>query len=444
MQAQVLRRCYTLLFAFATPLLLARLWWRSRRLPGYLRRWRERLGRYEGDAPRTPCVWVHAVSVGESVAAVPLVRALTERHGTDAVLVTTTTPTGADTLERMLGGAVRHVYFPYDLPAVLDRFLARFRPRLLVVLETELWPNTTAACRARGIPIVLANARLSDRSLRAYRRVSALSRELVRDIACIAAQSDDDARRFIALGAEPSSVSVFGSLKFDLDLPASIHEEAEALRRELGINRPIVIAGSTRDGEESVLLEALAILREHLANVLLIVAPRHPERFDEVAALCENAGESVARRSEQTPCGAGTSVYLVDTMGELPRFYAAADVAFVGGSLLPLGGHNVLEPASLGTPVLSGPHTQNFAATCRLLAEGGVLKTVHDAPSLAAAALDWLGDSNERDRIGTRAREIVRTHRGATARTLEVIEELLESGSFDTPSAPGARGEENA
>lgn len=432
----ILRRCYTLLFALATPLLLARLWWRSRRLPGYSNRWLERLGYYDRAAPRKGCVWIHAVSVGESVAAVPLVRGLAEHYGSEAVLMTTTTPTGADTLARMLGSAVPHVYFPYDLPSVLRRFLERFQPRLLVVLETELWPNTTALCREHGVPVVLVNARLSERSLRAYQRVAPLSRALVGDFTRIAAQSDEDRRRFVTLGAAAERVMVFGNLKFDLDLPASLHEEAEALRRELGNNRPILVAGSTRDGEEAQVLEALAIIRARMPATLLVLVPRHPERFDEVAGLCRAAGERLARRSEGGRCDDSTGIYLVDTMGELPRFYAAADVAFVGGSLLPFGGHNVLEPASLGTPVLSGPHTFNFAATCRLLADGGALRIVTDAPSLADAALDWLSDSNERDRVGTRGREIVRAHRGATVRTLELIQNVLEESnpSIDNPA----------
>ena len=389
-------------------------------------RWPERLGIYRGAVPAQRPIWIHAVSVGESMAAVPLIRALHENLPDASLLVTTTTVTGADTVTRMLGDAVQHVYFPYDVPCILRRFFTRFRPRLLVVIETELWPNTFAMCRDLGVPVVLANARLSAHSLRAYQRLPALSRELVRSIDHIAAQTAQDAEHFLQMGAEPQRIAIIGSLKFDLDLPASLHEEAEALRHQLGVNRPMLIAASTRSGEESSVLAAYAELKARMDQLLLVLAPRHPERADEVAALCKAAGHVLVRRSSLPHCGADVDVYLVDTMGELPRFYAAADVAFVGGSLLPFGGHNVLEPASLGTPVLVGPHTFNFSEIVRLLADAGALKVIGDADSLAAAAWAWLSDSNERDRIGSIGREVVRLHRGATHRTIGVIRELLE------------------
>jgi 3-deoxy-D-manno-octulosonic-acid transferase len=377
------------------------------------------------------------------MAAVPLIRSLHEEFADASLLVTTTTPTGADVIARVLGDAVRHVYFPYDLPWVLERFFARFRPLLLIVIETELWPNAFALCRARGVPIVLANARLSARSLRAYRRVPPLSHALVRAIDHIAAQTAQDAERFVRMGADPARVAVIGSLKFDLDLPASVREEAEALRHLLGVNRPLFMAASTRAGEEPIVLEAFTLLKARMEHLLLVLAPRHPERFDDVAQLCADAGHTVLRRSGRGLCDAAIDVYLVDTMGELPRFYAAADVAFVGGSLLPFGGHNVLEPASLGTPVLVGPHTYNFSEIVRLLQEAGALRVVADAGALAEAAYAWLADSNERDRIGGIGRELVRLHRGATHRTLGVVRGLLDRGR--TPrvatAAPGARPE---
>ncbi|MGE4616390.1 MAG: lipid IV(A) 3-deoxy-D-manno-octulosonic acid transferase [Gammaproteobacteria bacterium] len=410
------------------PVLLLRLYVRARKNRSYLQRWTERLGIYHGNVPAQPLIWIHAVSVGESMAAVPLIRALMDNFDEAGILVTTTTPTGAETIKRMLGEDIQHVYFPYDLPHIVRRFLERFVPMIFVVLETELWPNTFASCVSRSIPIVLANARLSERSLKSYARLPWLSQQIIRSVDFIAAQTEQDRDRFIALGAAPERIQVFGSVKFDLDLPPSLHEQAEALRRQLGVNRPILMAGSTRDGEERIVVEAFNMIGKRLKGLLLVLAPRHPERFDEVAEMCRERGLAVVRCSTRAYCSDETEVYLVDAMGELPRFYAASDVAFVGGSLLPYGGHNVLEPASLGTPVLVGPHTHNFSEICRILEVGGALQVVSDGDELARAAFDWLVDSNERDRIGSTGAEIVRQHRGATKRTVELIRGVLNRG----------------
>ncbi len=365
------------------------------------------------------------MSVGETMAAVPLVHALHKQFPGIGVLITTTTTTGADAVRRMFGTSVQHAFFPYDLPHFVGRFLAHFQPRLLVVMETELWPNTFAACRRRGLPIVLANARLSVRSMLGYRRLAALSRVTLGCIDHIAAQTSDDAARFVALGADATRIAVTGSLKFDLELPASVHEQAAAVRRALGVNRPLLIAASTREGEEELVLEAFLTIEQRLPLVLLLLVPRHPERFGAVAQLCANRGLRYVRRSESTTCAPEDQIYLLDSMGELPPHYAAADVAFVGGSLLPFGGHNVLEPAALGTPVLVGPHTFNFTEIVRLLQAAGGLQVVDDPPDLARAALKWLGDSNERERVGTLARDTVHHHRGATQRTVGVIGNFL-------------------
>ncbi len=416
------------------PALLVRLLWRARRNPAHWRNWHERLGIYRRSAPTPPTIWVHAVSVGESMAAVPLIRALREREGTPPIVVTTTTATGAETIARVLGDSVTHAYFPYDVPPAPERFLQRFQPRLLIILETELWPNVLAACRRRDIPVMVANARLSQRSLQAYLKLAPLSRELVRALTCIAAQTAADGERFRRLGAAPDRISITGSLKFDLDLPASLLEQAEALRRSLGVNRPVLMLGSTREGEEAILLEACRTLREEFTHLLVVLAPRHPERFAQARELAVDAGFEVVTYSSGRPCTPTTGVYLLDVMGELPRFYAAADIAFVGGSLLDYGGHNVLEPAALGTPVLTGPHVFNFAEICRLLAAGGALHMVADGAELVAAAARWLRDSNERDAVGRTGRDIVLRHRGATRTTLRLIDACL--GHADAPPAP--------
>ena len=394
-------------------------------MAGSANRWRERLGYYVHPPTATQSIWIHAVSVGETMAAVPLVRALRTQFPGIGVLITTTTTTGADAVLRIFDSSVEHAYFPYDLPGFVARFLTHFQPCMLVVMETELWPNTFAACRRRGLSILLANARLSVRSTAGYRRLAALSRDTVRCIDHIAAQTSDDAARFVALGADARRIAVTGSLKFDLELPASVHEQAAAVRRDLGVNRPLLIAASTREGEEELVLDAFRAIERQLPLVLLLLVPRHPERFGAVAQLCASRGLRYVRRSQSNVCTAEDQIYLLDSMGELPRHYAAADVAFVGGSLLPFGGHNVLEPAALGTPVLVGPHTFNFAEIVRLLRATGGLQVVADPVQLAQAALKWLCDSNERDRVGTLACDLVHRHRGATQRTVAVIRDLL-------------------
>lgn len=420
----MLKGLYTVAFTLALPVLLMRIAWRGRT---HRARWYERLGFYPGTAAKCQerPIWVHAVSVGESMAAFPLIRALQQERDDLAIVVTTTTVTGAANVQRTLGDSVLHVYFPYDLPFILRRFIETFRPRILVILETELWPNTVAVCKQRGIKLVLANARLSQASLRGYAALAPLSRSMVSSFDCIAAQGGRDGERFLELGARPGRLEVTGSLKFDLVPPASLREQAEVLQRTLGVNRPVFMLGSTRDGEERILFDAVDELIAEFHDLLVVLAPRHPERFEEVTTLCAEHGYQVVRYSSGEPCSAETRIYLVDVMGELPRFYAAADIAFVGGSLLPFGGHNVLEPASLGIPVLCGPHTHNFAEICGLLRDAGALTVVPDVASLVAAARRWLADSNERDRVGQLGRETVRQHRGATTRTLTLIRRYL-------------------
>ncbi|MGR8918715.1 MAG: lipid IV(A) 3-deoxy-D-manno-octulosonic acid transferase [Gammaproteobacteria bacterium] len=406
-------------------MLLLRVLWRSRHDPRHRQRMGERLGLFGAPAPAPGAIWGHAVSVGESMAAVPLVSELRARFPQLPVVVTTTTLTGADMVARRLGSGVTHRYFPYDLPFIVRRFLDHVAPRMLIVLETELWPHVIEQSRRRGIPVALVNARLSQRSLDNYRRVRPLSAWLVGMLDCVVAQSGADAARFRQLGVSEDRTSVSGSLKFDIDLPPSLLEQGEALRRALGASRPVLMLGSTREGEEAILLPALRALRQRYADLLVVIAPRHPERFREVRELFRDAGFAVASHSAGETCGPDTTVYLLDTMGDMVRFYAAADIAFVGGSLLPYGGHNVLEPAALATPVLSGPHTFNFAEISELLEAAGALEIVDGADGLVRQASRWLDDSNERDRVGRLGQALVARHGGATARTLERIAPFL-------------------
>ncbi|MBK9132148.1 MAG: lipid IV(A) 3-deoxy-D-manno-octulosonic acid transferase [Gammaproteobacteria bacterium] len=422
-----MRLLYTLSLYLLLPFVLLRLLRRGLRAPAYLRRWPERFGRF----PRTPppgAIWIHAVSVGETIAAFPLVRALQQRHPQRPIIFTTTTPTGSERVTREFGAGVLHGYLPYDLPGAVARFLARTRPALAVILETELWPNMYAACSARGIPLIVANARLSARSAAGYRRVARLARATLEQVTLVAAQGEADAERFLALGASRDRVRVTGNLKFDLAVAPDLGERGQALRDGWGERRPVWIAASTHDGEEALALEAHARARGQIPDLLLLLVPRHPERFDRVAELCRTHGMPVVRRSEQRPCAPDTAVYLGDSMGELMLLYAAADVAFVGGSLVPSGGHNPLEPAALARPVLHGPHVFNFSEICRLLREAGGSREVNDAGELAGAVIDLLRHPEQAADMGKRAHGVVLRNRGALERLLGMIGEMLTTG----------------
>jgi len=421
------RYLYTLLLYLALPYILLRLLWRGMRAPAYRRRWRERFGRF----PHTPpagAIWIHAVSVGEAIAAFPLVQRLRERHPERPLVFTTTTPTGSERVTRQFGNSVHHAYLPYDLPGAVARFLDCARPALAVVLETELWPNMYAACAARRIPLIVANARLSVRSAAGYRRVAPLARATLHQVTLIAAQGEEDAARFLALGAPADRVRVTGNLKFDLALSADLAERGAALRRSWGALRPTWIAASTHEGEEEQVLDAHTQARGQVPQLLLVLVPRHPERFDRVAALCAARGYRVVRRSESRPCEPGTAVFLGDSMGELMLFYAAADVAFVGGSLVPAGGHNPLEPAALARPVLHGPHMFNFAEIERRLRAAGGSREVCDSGELARAVGNYVTQPELCRTSGEKARAFVAQNRGALERLLAIIEDLLNTG----------------
>ncbi|NIP72285.1 MAG: 3-deoxy-D-manno-octulosonic acid transferase [Gammaproteobacteria bacterium] len=418
-----MRFLYSTTLYLLSPLVFARLLWRSLRAPDYRRRWVERLGIFL--APETGgAIWVHAVSVGEVQAAVPLVRALAQRNPGVPVLITTMTPTGSRRVRELFGDEVLHVYVPYDLPGAVRRFLRRVRPRVAIVMETELWPNLFHRCRERGVPVVVANARLSERSAAGYRRVTALIRATLRDVSVIAAQTQADADRFESLGAAPGSLRVTGSVKFDLNLTASLREQAEVLRRGLGSSRPVWIAASTREGEEEPVLEAFARVRDAVPDTLLVLVPRHPERFGRVASQCRRQGLEVVLRSEGGACTDSTHVYLGDTLGELPVMYAAADTAFVGGSLVPAGGHNPLEPAALGLPVIFGPYTYNFLEIAERLLEVDGARRVRSAAELAEVVVTFLRDANLRHTVGENGRQFVQRNKGARDRLLAIVEEL--------------------
>jgi 3-deoxy-D-manno-octulosonic-acid transferase len=422
-----LRFLYTLLLYLLAPVVLLRLAWRGLRAPGYLRRWPERFGFIEPPLGER-VIWVHAVSVGEVQAAEPLIRALLEQRPEYSLLVTTVTPTGSDRVMEMFGNDVAHVYAPYDLPDAVARFFGRVCPKLAIVMETELWPNLFHACQRRQVPLLLVNARLSERSSRGYRRVRGLVGQTLAAVTQIAAQGEQDAGRFLSLGAEPGRVTVTGNLKFELRIPPSLLERAEVLRREWGANRPVWIAASTHEGEDELVLDAFRQVRKSFPECLLVIVPRHPERFGGVAELCRQRGLGTRLRSEQQPCTEDTQVFVGDSMGELPLFYAASDVAFVGGSLVRHGGHNLLEPAALGIPVVTGPHVFNFTEISRLLISAGACEQVESVTGLERTVRKWLGDANARHLAGEQGREVVERNRGALAAVQAMVDSQLDTG----------------
>ena len=423
------RHLYTSLHYLAMPLVLLRLAWRGLRNPGYYRAWHQRFGWGARLDSASPALWIHAVSVGEVQAAIPLVRALRRLDRNRPVVVTTTTPTGRQRVIEGLGCEAHHCYVPYDLPGSVNRFLARIEPRLVIVMETELWPNMLHACRGCSIPVLLANARMSERSAARYARVRALAAEMLGNLSTIAAQTEGDAARLIDLGAVRDRIHVTGSIKFDVELPAGLSAEAESLRRSWGADRPVWIAASTHQGEEELVLDAFAEIRRGIPDSVLLLVPRHPERFAMVATLCRKRGYAVRVRTEGLPAttGASCDVFVGDTMGELALFYAASEVAFVGGSLVPVGGHNMLEPAALARPVLSGPHVFNFPEIDRRLTEIGAARRVRDAAELGRWVADWLLDANARHIAGERGRSFVEANRGALGRVVSLASDLLEA-----------------
>jgi len=415
------RFLYSLLLYLLIPLVLTRLVWRGLRNRGYWLRWGERFGfvlRLEG-----PVIWVHAVSVGEVRASAPLVKALARDYPGHRILITTMTPTGSATVRELFGDSVAHFYLPYDLPTAVWRFLNRARPRLALIMETELWPNLFHQCHAQGIPIILANVRMSEKSARGYRRVAGFTRATLANVSRVGAQTEADAERMRALGA--AQIEVTGSIKFEIDVPTDLVARSAALRNGFG-ERPVWVAASTRTGEEEYVLVAFAHLREQFPSLLLVLVPRHPERFDAVAKLCQQRGFLVERRSDgKNSVAPDTAILLGDTMGEMLLFHAAADVSYIGGSLVPRGGQNLLEAAAVGTPAVFGPHMFNFSDISRMALERGAGRQVQDADELADAVAGYLENPAARKAAGEAGQRMVAENRGALARTLVLVRQLL-------------------
>jgi 3-deoxy-D-manno-octulosonic-acid transferase len=415
---------YNALVYLAAPVALLVQLWRGLRDPSYRDGLRERFGL--GPAIEGSTIWIHAVSVGEVQAAQPLIAQLRERHPRHQVLLTTVTPTGAARARLLFGDRVHLRYVPLDLPGSVRRFFDRARPKLAMILETELWPNLYRECGRRGVPLVLASARISPRSVGKYRRLVPLFRRTLSHGIVIAAQSELDAERFRSIGATPERTSVTGNIKFDFQPPAGIEELGRGWRERHAPGRPIWVAGSTHEGEESIVLDAHRRVLEAFPDALLVLVPRHPQRFEGVRDLLAKRHERAALRSSRSPIAPATSVLLGDTMGELMMFYSAADLALVAGSLLPIGGHNLLEPASLSRPVLTGPHNFNGEEIAQLLMDAGAAIVVSDAEQLAHSVKGLLGDANLRAIMGAAGRSVIDANRGAIARLLTMVEPLLD------------------
>jgi len=418
------RHLYSLITYLLLPFVTLRLYWSGLRNPDYRRRWPERFG-FIPPTDGKPTIWIHAVSVGEVQAAVPLVKRLLENYPGHSIVLTTMTPTGYRTVQQRFAPAVTHYYVPYDIAWAVRRFLDRLRPAILIVMETEIWPNLIHYSRSRGVPVVLVNARMSSRSAAGYARFPSLTRAMLGGISLIAAQGREDARRLVELGSDAERTVVTGNLKFDIKLPPSTREQAEVLRRGLSVNRPVWIAASTHEGEEKLVLDAFSPILEQAPDCLLLIAPRHPERFDRVADLCRRQGYRLARRSSGEVVTQETSVYLVDTLGELPVCYAAADIAFVGGSLVPVGGHNMLEPASLGVPILTGPHFFNFTEIAQVLSNAGAAWIVRNPTELAKRVQILIEDANLRYQAGQSGCRIVQSNAGGADELMSLLQEYL-------------------
>tara|TARA_B110000444_G_scaffold245758_1_gene266592 strand:- start:13 stop:1323 length:1311 start_codon:yes stop_codon:yes gene_type:complete len=419
------RILYSLVCYLLLPIILLRLLWLSLAVPAYRYRIAERFG-FTNCQPMDKTIWVHAVSVGETLAVAPVVDELLQRYPDFRIIMTTTTPTGSEQVKNLFGAKVDHVYAPYDLPGSVQRFIRDVTPKLLIIMETELWPNLLHHCRKRDCSVLLVNARMSAKSANGYLRFPRLAMAMMSDIKQAAVQSDTDAERFNRMGITESAMVVTGSIKFDVNVSADQRKKVEELKYQWASEqRPIFVAASTHDGEDELILEAFSQIKVAAANALLVLVPRHPERFSQVLSLCRLGCWRVLTRSSGVELDQSVDILLGDTMGELPLFLGAATVAFVGGSLVPHGGHNMLEASAWGVPVLTGPHVFNFAEISRLLEESGGLKLVNGSNELAETVINLIDDTIKCQKMGLAGLHIVEQNRGATQRLLALIHNQL-------------------
>lgn len=426
-----MRFLYTSFLYLLLPFAFLRLWLRSFKAPACRQRFAERLG-YFKPPMKAPSLWLHAVSLGEVNAASPLIKALLEQYPDTPLVVTTMTVTGSEAVQRLFGSSVFHVYLPYDLPFAIKGFLKRIQPKLAIIMETELWPNLFQHCAQRHIPLTVVNARLSTHSFKNYKRLGKLIHPMLNCINMLAAQTTADAERFIQLGLSAQRVQTLGNIKFDVSLDQEKIAAGKALRESWG-GRPVWIAASTHKGEEEYVLNAFADIKEHFPRALLVLVPRHPQRFEEVIALCSQRFKVISRTEQKElhkNCDADTDIFVGNTLGEMPLFYATADVAFIGGSLIAIGGHNLLEPAMLSLPTITGPHLFNFTEISQLLIATGAMIKIEEPGMLATETIRLLKDPLQCQKMGKRGQALVLEGQGALTRCLQLIEKLIPS-SFE-------------
>ncbi|WP_067518911.1 lipid IV(A) 3-deoxy-D-manno-octulosonic acid transferase [Endozoicomonas ascidiicola] len=420
---------YSLLLYLMSPLVVARLYSRAKKAPEYSKRKAERFGFFRLPESDKPLIWVHSVSVGETIASAPLVKRLQQDYPRHRILITTMTPTGSAQVQKIHGDSVEHVYACYDFPDAVSRFLNKTRPDIAIVIDTELWPNTIAACHQRGIPVLIANARLSERSAKGYGRFSGLVKPMLQQINRVAAQNEETAQRFLNLGLPEQQMTVTGSIKFDLDVSTETVSAGKALRQQwqqgMGENIRILIAASTHEGEDQQVLDAYKLIQKTNPEARLVLVPRHPERFDKVCQLIQENHLSVIRHSAGVAPKSETRVILGDTMGEMMKLFAASDIAFVGGSLVATGGHNMLEPAALGLPVLSGPHIFNFEEISQSLVEAGGMKLVSGSEDLANSVVALLNNPSICEEMANNGSQFVKQNTGALHKTMALIDRLI-------------------
>lgn len=422
---------YSLLFYLITPFIFLRLFIKSRKSPAYRKRWSERLGFIPSLSRKRPVIWVHSVSVGETIASAPMVKALQQHYPHYQLFITTMTPTGSERVTALYSQSVEHSYIPYDLPCALARFLKRVNPAMAIIIETELWPNTINACYSRGIPIILANARLSEKSAQGYARLGHLTRTMLQQFNMIACQHNEDGNRFLRLGLPKTNLCITGSIKFDIKISAQVQLSAEKLRAswEKGFGRAaqVFIAGSTHAGEDSQIIDAFIKLKKQEKNLILVLAPRHPERFQKTFELAVSKGLVVVRHSLNDPVSSNTDVILGDTIGEMMKLFIASDIAFVGGSLVEAGGHNILEPAAAGLPVLSGTYTFNFQEIASALEKAGGLIRIKNSEDLFININKLLKNKAYYNHTCTHAKQFVENNRGALDNLLNIISQQIAS-----------------
>lgn len=415
-----MRAFYSCLFYLLIPFILVRLIWRSIKAPVYRYRWSERFALYSKEFPRN-VIWFHAVSVGEAEALFPLVKKIQRQSPDATLLITTTTPTGSARVKAVMQESVEHVYLPYDIPCAVERFIQCFKPRMAVIMETEIWPNLFACCGQNEVPLYIINARLSEKSAKGYRKIPALIFPALAHVKLIAAQTQDDASRFIAIGAKTETVKTLGNIKFDVEISSEIIGQGLQLKADLFGSRFVWLIASTHKNEEAIFLEIYKKIKQKIPELLLVVTPRHPERFGEVKKLCQQNQLAVVMRTSGEICHQYVDVYLADTMGELKMLYAASDIAFVGGSMVPVGGHNILEAAAVGTPVLFGPYMANFKEIAEGVLRQGAAIQCQDESEIINAIITLYADSAYRQSLAEKGKAFVRQNQGAISRIFNVL-----------------------